>query len=87
MEALRSSETSAHAGATRRNIPEDGNLHSRCRENLESYIATNRLSSVVETQLFSVRYELYSYISKDRILHSHRRENLKFYTAATGWAL
>jgi hypothetical protein len=38
MEAISSSETSIHTGATRRNILEDGILHSHRRENIKSYI-------------------------------------------------
>jgi hypothetical protein len=39
MEALRSSETLVLTRATRRNISEDGIIHSHRRENPKSYIA------------------------------------------------
>jgi hypothetical protein len=39
MEAVSSSKTSALTRGTRRNIPEDGILHSHRRKNLKSYIA------------------------------------------------
>jgi hypothetical protein len=39
MEAISSFEMSVLTRATQRNIPEDGVLHSHCRENLKSYIA------------------------------------------------
>jgi hypothetical protein len=37
MEAIRSSEMLVLIKTKRRNIPEDGILHSHCRENLKSY--------------------------------------------------
>jgi hypothetical protein len=58
--------------APRRNIPEDGILHSHRRENFKS------------GNVPPVKYGLDFYIPEDGILHSHRRENLKFYIALTG---
>jgi hypothetical protein len=39
MEAILSSEISVIAIVTRRHIPENGILHSHCRENLKLYIS------------------------------------------------
>jgi hypothetical protein len=83
MEVIRSSETSALIGATRRNIPEDGILHSHCRENFKPYIALTGWNPQ-RCNLSPVRYELRFYIREDGILHSHRREHLKSYIALTG---
>jgi hypothetical protein len=55
MEALRFFEMSAPTRATRRNIPEDGILHSHRRENLISYIQQQRLDINVPLQNTSNR--------------------------------
>jgi hypothetical protein len=83
MEALRSSETSVLTRATRRNIPEDGILHSHRRENQKILHSINWLDSVASP----VKYGLGFYIPADGILCSHSRDNLKSYIALTGWTL
>jgi hypothetical protein len=86
-EALSSSEMSVLTRATRRNIPEDGILHSNRRENLKSYIALTGWTLQQRRNVSPVKYELGFYIPEDVILHSHRRENLKSYIELTGWTL
>jgi hypothetical protein len=87
MEATRSSETLIHNKATRRNIPEDGILHSHPCENLNSYILLTGWTLKQRRNVFPVSYELGFYIPEDDILHSYRRETLKSYMALSGWAL
>jgi hypothetical protein len=74
-------------GATRRNIPEDGNLHSDRRENLKSYIALTGWALQRRRNVFPLKYELGFYIPEDVTIRSHRREYLQSYMALTGWAL
>jgi hypothetical protein len=81
MEALRSSETSYPTRATRRNITQDGILHSHRRGNLKSYIALTDWALRRRCTVFPVRKELGFYFPEDAILPSHRRGNLKFYRA------
>jgi hypothetical protein len=68
-------------------IPEDGILHSHCRENLKSDIALMDWTLWRKRNVSPVKYELGFYIPEDDILHSDRRENLKSYIAFTGWAM
>jgi hypothetical protein len=68
MEALSSFETSVPTRATRRNIPEDGVLHSHCREELKSYIALIGWALYRRNNVSPARYELGLYIPEDGIL-------------------
>jgi hypothetical protein len=87
MMVIPSSETSVLTRATRRNIPENGILHSERSENLKSYIALTGWAMYRRRNMSPVRYELGSYIPEDRILHSRRHKNLKSYITLTGWAM
>jgi hypothetical protein len=53
MEATHSYETLVIIRVTRRNIPEDGILHSHHRENLKSYISFKPLLSDLHILLFA----------------------------------
>jgi hypothetical protein len=68
-------------------IPEDGILHSHCRENRKSYIALTGWTVWRRRNVSPVKYELGFYIPEDGILHSDRRENFKSYIALTGWTV
>jgi hypothetical protein len=86
VEAIRSSDTSVPTGATQRNVPEYGILHSYRRENLKSN-SIKWLNFVARCGMSPVKYELDFYIPEDGIRHGHSRENLKSYIALTGWTL
>jgi hypothetical protein len=72
-------ETLILTRATRRNIPEDGILHSHRRENFKSYISLTGWAPKRRRNVSPVRYGLGFYIPEDDILDSHRSENLRFY--------
>jgi hypothetical protein len=79
MEATRSSDMSVLTRATRRNISEDGILHSHRRENLKSYIALTGWDLYWRHNMSPVRYELGFGIPEDDIVHSDSRGNLRSY--------
>jgi hypothetical protein len=86
LEALSFSETSVLTRVTRRNIPEDGILHSHRRENLKSYIALTGWALQRRRNVSPVKYELGFYILEDDILHSQCRGNFKSYSVlAVEW--
>jgi hypothetical protein len=60
--------------ATRRNIPEDGILHSYRREIFKSYIALTGWALWRRSNVSPVKYGLEFYIPEDGILHSHGSE-------------
>jgi hypothetical protein len=86
-EAMHSSETSVLTKATRHNIPEDGSLHSHCREHLSSYIALTGWTLWRRRNMSPVKYELGFYIPEDGILHSHCRDNHKSTVVLSSLAL
>jgi hypothetical protein len=76
MEAIRSSETSVLKRATRRNIPEDGILHSRRSKKSQILYGINWQDLWRRINVLPVRYELGFDILEDGILHSHSHGNL-----------
>jgi hypothetical protein len=51
---IRSSETSVLKRATRRNIPEDGTLHSQWREKLKSYKIIILVTLIIATHVMDL---------------------------------
>jgi hypothetical protein len=84
MEALSYSETSVLTRARRRNIPEDGILHSHCRENLKCYIALTGWTLHRRRNVSPMRYEPGFYIPEGDVLLIHCREHLNSYIELTG---
>jgi hypothetical protein len=74
-------------GCRGRYTPEDGILHSPCRENPKPCLALTSWPMKWRRNVSVVRYDLGFYITEDNILHSHSREALKPYIALTGWIL
>jgi hypothetical protein len=60
METVRTSETSVYSNeTTRRYIPEDSKLHTRCRENLKAYISNE------------LRYCLDNLLENDKLIKNY----------------
>jgi hypothetical protein len=70
----------------KRQIPEDGILHSHRREKLKFHKALSGWALQRRRIVFPVKYELRCF-AEDSILHNHCLEHLKSYKALTGWAL